>query len=520
MPDREHVDAALMKDELSPWNLDHLAPLWPERVALIDPDRRVSYSYKDLQNRSRSVACFLYERGVRAGDRVGMLDQCAAPALDLLFACARLGAILAPLNWRLSLRELRAVVEDVAPRIIVAGSEYMGQALDASVGAAVIGFDELAGDLFSLSSQGAIPNVPVRMSDPWLILYTGGTTGTPKGAMLTHGSITWNGINTAVSWGLSQEDSGPVFTPTFHTGFWNVFTLPLLLLGGCVIIPERFEPGEALRIVTDVRPTLLFMVPTMFQLVSEQSGFDEADFSSLRWAISGGAPLPAPVYERWKTKVPMFKQGYGLTEVGPNNFATPDEATGSKPGSVGRLTMFARARIVDDGGRDTVAGSPGELLLAGPHMCAGYWRNLGATAEAIQDGWFHTGDIARRDEDGFYFIVDRKKDIVITGGENVYPMEVETVLYTHPLIREVAVVGVPDVTWGESVTAVISLYEGHVVSEAELREFAREQLARYKVPKRFLVVEDIPKSGANKISRAICKEMAIEILRTEAQRTT
>ena len=243
-----------------------------------------------------------------------------------------------------------------------------------------------------------------------------------------------------------------------------------------------------------------------------------ADYSSLRWAISGGAPLPAPVYDRWKAKVRVFKQGYGLTEVGPNNFATPDEACGLKPGSVGRLTMFARARIVDERGRDTVGGDPA-LLLAGPHMCAGYWRNPGATAEAIQDGWFGTGT-SPRDEDGYYFIVDRKKDMVITGGENVYPTEVETVLYSHPAIREVAVVGVPDVTWGESVTAVISLGEGTAVTEAALREFAREQLARYKVPKRFLVVEDIPKSGANKISRAMCKEMAIEILRTEAERTT
>ena len=193
-----------MKDELSPWNLDHLSP-WPERVALVEPDRGVAYSYKDLQNRSRSVACYLYERGVRAGDRVAMLDQCAAPALDLLFACARLGAILAPLNWRLSRRELRAIVEDVEPTIVVAGSEYMEQASDSSVGATVIGFDQLAGDLRSLTSQGQIPNIPVRMADPWLILYTGGTTGTPKGAMLTHGSVAWNSINTAVSWGLYQE---------------------------------------------------------------------------------------------------------------------------------------------------------------------------------------------------------------------------------------------------------------------------------------------------------------------------
>ena len=500
-------------DAPSPWDLDHLAPLWPDRVAVIDPDREVKYTYEDLRTRSRAVAGALWEMGVRPGDRVALLAQCAIPAIDLLFACARLRAILVPLNWRLTRRELTVVTNDIDARIVVAGSEFLDQAREAAPSAAIVG---LAGTLTTfddlLTSRVDVPATTVRMSDPWLILYTGGTTGTPKGAVLTHGSITWNSINTAVSWGLSQEDCGPVFTPAFHTGFWNVFTLPLLLLGGCVIIPDRFDPREALDVITRLQPSLLFMVPTMFQLVSEQAGFDEANLSSLKWAISGGAPLPAPVYERWKSKVPVFKQGYGLTEVGPNNFATPDDAAVPKAGSVGRLTMFAHARIVDDNEYDVADGTPGELLLAGPHMCAGYWRNPEATAHTTRGGWFHTGDVARRDDDGFYFIVDRKKDMVITGGENVYPSEVEAVLYTHPSVREAAVVGIPDSTWGESVTALVSLREEEPVSEAELREFARKQLAGYKVPKRFLLVADVPKSGANKISRTMCREMAIQLL--------
>jgi len=276
-----------------------------------------------------------------------------------------------------------------------------------------------------------------------------------------------------------------------------------------VILGPRFDPGNVLRMLEAERPTILFMVPTMFQMVAEDPAFDAADLSNLRWAISGGAPLPEPVYDRWKKKVRVFKQGYGLTEVGPNNFATPDSDAGRKPGTVGRLTYFARARIVDDSGDDVPDGSPGELLLAGPHMCAGYWRRPEATAAAIQDGWFHTGDIARRDAEDFYYIVDRKKDMILSGGENIYPIEVERVLYEHPVVREVAVVGLPDPTWGESVAAVVSLHSGQKADEEELRAYTRDHIARYKVPKRFLFVDDLPKSGAGKIVRAEARALAI-----------
>jgi fatty-acyl-CoA synthase len=279
------------------------------------------------------------------------------------------------------------------------------------------------------------------------------------------------------------------------------------MLGGRVILPRRFDPAEALATIERERPTVLFAVPTMFQLISEQPGFDDADLSCLRWAISGGAPLPKPVYQRWCTKVPIFKQGYGLTEVGPNNFATPDEEAGKHGSTVGRLTFFAHARIADDEGRDLPDGTPGELLLAGPHMCAGYWRRPEDTAAAIRDGWFHTGDIAVRDADGFYYIVDRKKDMIITGGENVYPTEVEVVLYEHPAVREAAVVGLPDPVWGEAICAVVSLKPGQQVTAEDLRDHTRTRLARYKVPKRFVIVADLPKSAAGKILRSEAKRI-------------
>jgi fatty-acyl-CoA synthase len=346
------------------------------------------------------------------------------------------------------------------------------------------------------------------MEDPWLILYTGGTTGVPKGAVLTHGSIAWNAINTVVSWGLSHQDVAPSFTPMFHTGGLNVFTLPLLMVGGRVILPQSFDPAQALRILQIERPTVLFMVPTMFQLVAEQPAFAGGDLSHLRWAISGGAPLPRVVADAWKAKVPIFKQGYGLTEVGPNNFATSDvDALRGMEQSVGKLTFFARARIVDDWGVDVPDGEPGELLLTGPHTCAGYWRRPEATAQAVRDVWFHTGDIARKDEEGFYYIVDRKKDMIITGGENVYPTEVESVLYEHPAVRQAAVVGLPDPTWGEAVCAVVSLKPGKEAAVEELRDFLRANLARYKVPKEIIIARELPQSGAGKILRGEAKKL-------------
>ncbi len=483
----------------SPLWLDRLADLWPNRTAIVDPDYDTRYSYDDLRRRALDVAARLAASGIGRGHRVAVLMPSTVEMLDLLFACGRLGAILVPLNWRLNPRELAAMIQDTDPALLLLHGEYTELAAIAGSSTPVMVFEEF----MKAEPVRILPPAETRMDDPWLILFTGGTTGTPKGAVLTHGSIIWNAINTVVSWGLSERDIAPSFTPMFHTGGFNVFTLPLLMLGGTVILPARFDPAQALEILQREKPTLLFMVPTMFGLVAEQQGFDDADLSSLRWAISGGAPLPEAIYRRWEPKVRVFKQGYGLTEVGPNNFATSDEdALRRTRMTVGKLTVFAQARIVDEEGHDVPEGTPGELLLAGPHMCAGYWNRPEATAEAIRDGWFHTGDIAMRDEDGFYSIVDRKKDMIITGGENVYPSEIEAVLYSHPAIREVAVVGVPDATWGETVCAVVSLRAGRDVTPEELREYVRAHVARYKSPKRVIIVDDLPKNAAGKIVRA------------------
>jgi fatty-acyl-CoA synthase len=244
----------------------------------------------------------------------------------------------------------------------------------------------------------------------------------------------------------------------------------------------------------------------MFQMLADSPGFDSADLSSIRWAISGGAPCPERLWDIYRRKVPVFKQGYGLTEVGPNNFATPDEDAYRKRGSVGRASIFVRTRVVDDSGHDLPPGQVGELLLSGPMVCAGYWQNPEDSARVYDGEWFHTGDLFRYDEEGYFYIVDRKNDLIITGGENVYPTEVEEVLYGHPAVSEAAVVGVPEELWGESVVAVLALKPGSSVSTDELVERCRIRLARYKVPRRFEIWPSLPKTAAGKILRAAVRQ--------------
>jgi acyl-CoA synthetase (AMP-forming)/AMP-acid ligase II len=271
------------------------------------------------------------------------------------------------------------------------------------------------------------------------------------------------------------------------------------MFGGRVILFRRFDAGETLAMVRRERPTVMFMVPTMFQLVAEQPAFEETDFSSLRWAISGGAPLPERIAEQWRHKVPIFKQGYGLTEVGPNNFATPDEDAERKRGTVGRLTYVARARIVDDAGADVPEGTAGELLLAGPHMCAGYWRRPEATAAAFRDGWFRTGDLATRSRDGRYALRGRRGDLIISGGFNVYPREIEELLLEDPRVREATVVGMPDAARGEVPIAYVCADD--TLDVTELERLCRSQLASFKIPRVFVRMDALPRTALGKVQK-------------------
>lgn len=467
-------------------------------------DGPMRLTFAQWNRRANRTAHLLRAHGVVKGDRVGVISQNCVEMLDLLFACGKLGAIYTPYNWRLTAKELRPMVDDAQPKLLCYGPQFEAVADQLAVEKriALADFNTLV-EAFPESSP--LP-VAIDLEDPWMILYTGGTTGRSKGAIISHRQVTWNAWNTIAGWGLSPDDRVPILTPFFHTGGLHVFTTPLVQLGGTSILMGHFDAGLMLETIRSERVSILFMVPTMFQMVMNHPGFHQADFSGIRFMISGGAPCPRPVYEAYWARGITFKSGYGMTEVGPNCFVLPDHEMERKAGSVGFPIFHASMRIMAEDGRPCGPNEVGELQITGPHICSGYWRNPEATRQSNPDGWFRTGDLAYRDEEGFYYIVDRKKDMFISGGENIYPVEVEEVLYQHTAVADAAVVGVPDPFWGEVGKAVVALRPGQTVTDAELIAFCRERLAHYKVPKRVEFRPALPRSAAGKILKRELRE--------------
>ncbi len=477
------------------------AELTPDREALLDRATGRRYSYAALNQRANRIAHVLRDRcGVGVGDRVAILAHNCVEYVDLLYAVGKIGAILVPLNWRLTPVELAHIIDDCRPMAIVAGPELADVAatlrdqLGIAHAIAVEGA-QLDGSFdwnqATADASAAEPEQPELHADtPHCIMYTSGTTGRPKGAVIPHRQLLWNCINTAVGFGLSEADVTPVLTPLFHAGGLFAFLTPVLYLGGRVILGRTFSGGADLQTIERERCTVVLGVPTIFRLWRDSPEYRTANFDHLRYFITGGAPCPAPLMQAWRDeKHVVFRQGYGLTEVGPNCFAMTNEESVARSGSVGKPMFHSQARLLGD-------GDVGELLLRGPHVCSGYWRNPEATAAAIRDGWFHTGDIARRDADGFYYIAGRAKEMIISGGENVYAAEVEAVFNDHPDVAESALIGEPDERWGEVGVMVVIAREQ--VSEESLLEFCGERLARFKIPKRVVFADDFPRTALGK----------------------
>jgi fatty-acyl-CoA synthase len=478
--------------------LGRRAQLTPDKLALVDASDGARYSYAELNARANRTARLLRERfGVGTGQRVAILSENRVEYLDLLFACGKLGAILAPLNWRLASPELAYIVGDCTPSLLVFSPTYA--AVAAELGQATALAHTLPIDMLLEAHDAAPVESDLQLEDPALILYTSGTTGKPKGALLSQRMLAWNSINTIVGWELSAADVTIVHTPFFHTGGINVLTLPLIHCGGTLVLMRGFDPAECLRQIEAARVSVLFAVPTMFQMLLDEPAFERTDFASVRFLISGGAPCPVPLIRAYQARGLPFRQGYGLTEVGPNCFTLQPADAIRKAGSVGQPNFHLDARIVDAEGADAPDGAVGELLLRGPAVCSGYWNNAAASAAALRDGWFRTGDLVRRDEEGYFYIVGRQKDMFISGGENIYPAEVEELLATHPAVAEAALIGVADARWGEVGRAIVALKPGVSADAGELIDFCRGKIANYKLPKSVVFVERLPRNAMGKI---------------------
>ncbi len=504
--------------------LGRRAKLTPDKVALIDTIdgyRRITYAEWYLQQ-NRTANFLAGALGVRRGDRVAVLATNSTAYLDTWFALGVLGGILQNLNWRLAVPELERVLLDAAPVALIYSREFHDQvnALRGCVPSLrhCVAIEEPASNddlpFARRLDYSATPPPPVELhwDDPWVLCYTGGTTGLPKGAVLTHAAMTANSVNTVMSWGVTPDDVVPLISPLFHTGGLNVFTLPLVHVGGTTVVCKGWDTDQMFSLIASRTITLFFAVPTMFVMMQTHPAWEHADFSHLKYVINGGAPCPLPVFEKWWAKGVIFKTGYGLTEAGPNTFWLPDADIKRKPGSVGFPLFHVDVKIVDPVREEAVGPDEvGELLIRGPHVCAGYWNDPAASAAAIRplrsepDGpaWLHTGDLARCDAEGYYYIVGRSKDMIISGGENVYPAEVESAICSHPAVEAACVIGVADDKWGEVGRAIVVLRPGQELSYNTLQMHLAERLARYKVPKSLVVVPALPVTAAGKVDKQL-----------------
>jgi fatty-acyl-CoA synthase len=464
----------------------------PDRVAIRFLDGDLTYAA--LERRAGRLAAGLTARGLRRGDRLATLTRTSPDHVATFFACARLGVALQPISWRLAPAEIGYQLADAEPSLLLVSAEHeeLARTSGGAVETARIGDPTLEAD-------GDVDDV-ARDDDPLLLVYTSGTTGKPKGALLTHANCFWTNLSFDRTTSLRDDDVVLQILPQFHVGGWNVQPLLAWWKGARVVLEPVFDAARALRLIGEERVTTMMGVPATYLFLAQEPGFAEADLSSLRLAVVGGAPMPESLLETWIARGVEIVQGYGLTEAAPNVLCLPPEDARRRLGFAGKPYPHVDVALRDPESRALVEGAgTGELVVRGPNVFAGYWRNPDATAAAFADGWLLTGDIAERDEEGFYRIAGRIKEMVISGGENVYPAEIEDVLHDHPAVLEAAVVGVPDDRWGEACAAFVVLREGAQATEEALLEHCRGRLARFKVPKTFSFVDALPRSSMGKV---------------------
>ncbi len=485
--------------------IGHHADLSPDAVALVDDGRDLTLTYAELEDQTRRLASWMAGNGVGAGDRVALLAGNTTDVFEALFACAKLTAILVPLNWRLAVPELEFIVDDCRPHALLYEDTYAeaAAALNAPVKLQLgEDYERAKAD----SDPQVVGAVTATHDDAWAILYTSGTTGHPKGAICTHGMFFWNAINIGHAVGLTSRSTNLNVLPTFHSGGLNLYTTPCLHLGARSINLREFDPGRVLDLLVSGEVTHFFGVPAIYQFLAEHPGWETADLSKVESWACGGAAMPVALLERYAGRGVVIRQGMGLTETSPTVFLTDEAHAISKVGSVGKPALHTEVRVVDEDGKDVGVDAVGELWVRGPNVTPGYWERPEANEDSFTDGWLHTGDAARIDADGYVFIVDRWKDMFISGGENVYPAEVEQVLFHHDNVLDVAVIGVPDERWGEVGMAVVVPRDAAAFDGDQLLGFCDGKLARYKIPKHVRTLDELPRNAAGKVLKRELRE--------------
>lgn len=467
----------------------------PDAPALFFADRW--YRYRELEQRANRLARRLQALGVRRGDRVGILAHNHLAHFDLLLAAPKLGYLHTAFNYRLSGAELAPLLAQVQAHCLFVDRACQPLLEPSATPRLMLEDYE---DWLAAGSPEPLPAPALSADDDHLLLFTGGSTGLPKAARLPYRQTLGNARATVEAWGLDASDCALQCTPCFHAAV-NVLSLPLLACGGRVVLMPQFDAADYLEQLARHRPSLLFMVPTMYQMLIDQPAFADTDFTGLRWAISGGAPCPPTVRAAFVERGLRFKQGYGLTEAGVNCFGMALDEAERKPDHVGRPLPGLTAVVRGADGQPLAAGEVGELCLQGPQVFSGYWRQPAETALALREGWLWTGDLAQMDASGCFRIVGRRKEMYLSGGENVYPSEVEAALFRCPGVLDCAVLGLPDPLWGESGLATVVLQPGQVADAAALRQALRTQLAAYKLPRWFQFLPALPKTGAGKIDK-------------------
>ncbi|MFB8146701.1 o-succinylbenzoate--CoA ligase [Microbacterium sp. NPDC056003] len=494
---------------------------WLGKRRLRDPDKTAvvfdgeSLTYRQLADAADRVAAVLWHRGIRKGDAVAYIGENSPQFLQVMFGAAQLGAVFVPVNTRLAAPEMRHVLADSGARALILDPEFLDRAMpgvEAGRIAHVIvtgaGLPEHPG-LAQLiaTATGGHTLAEVGHDDPAAIIYTSGTTGRPKGAVLSHGNLTWVALNCVVDYDVVSTDVSLMISPLFHVASLGMGALPVILKGATLVLEKGFEPGRALALIQQHRITMLSGVPTTYQMMADHPAWAGTDLTSLQKLTCGGSAVPTRILNAYEERGLSFSQGYGMTETSPGATSLSPAMTREKQGSVGLPHFFTEVRIADEHGDMVPRGTVGEIQVSGPNVFLGYHGLPEASADAFtDDGWFRSGDLGYLDDDGYLYISDRLKDMIISGGENIYPAEVENLIADIEGISGVAVVGVPDERWGEVPWAVVTLRDGAEVDTEKVRDHLDGLLARYKLPKNVVVVEDLPRTASGKVRKADLRE--------------